>query len=249
MSESHRATAGSLERERRLAPLAVGAAVVGAVSTAGALIAIVVADLSRAESDHLRLLNYHAARTEILVSTAFQALAIIGLAGAVAYLLAAAAARTPSVPRWALWLLVLATLLLVVGTVWRQLAVLDVARDFAQGSPTRGAAGERRAEELIKGISKLPLALALVGTLLTAASIVFASVTAMRAGLVSRFVGFVGVFVGALHVIPLGGGPQILQVFWLAALALLFADRWPGGRGPAWASGRAEPWPPPATAR
>ncbi|MCL6441315.1 MAG: tripartite tricarboxylate transporter permease [Thermoleophilum sp.] len=89
------------------------------------------------------------------------------------------------------------------------------------------------------------VALAFVGTLLVAASIVFANVVAMRAGLVSRFLGIVGIIVGALHVLPLAGGPQILQVFWLGALALLFLDRWPGGRGPAWSSGQAEPWPVP----
>jgi len=35
----------------------------------------------------------------------------------------------------------------------------------------------------------------------------------------------------------------LLLFFWLFALAALFLDRWPGGRGPAWASGEAEAWP------
>jgi hypothetical protein len=34
-----------------------------------------------------------------------------------------------------------------------------------------------------------------------------------------------------------------IVVFWLLALALLFAHRWPQGMPPAWESGRAEPWP------
>jgi hypothetical protein len=42
-------------------------------------------------------------------------------------------------------------------------------------------------------------------------------------------------------VIPLG--VQIVQLFWFAALGLLFLDRWPGGRGPAWQTGEAIPWP------
>jgi hypothetical protein len=36
---------------------------------------------------------------------------------------------------------------------------------------------------------------------------------------------------------------QILQLFWFAALGMLFLDRWPGGRGPAWQTGEAIPWP------
>jgi hypothetical protein len=65
----------------------------------------------------------------------------------------------------------------------------------------------------------------------------------MRAGVLSRFFGIITVIIGALYVLPLGGGPAIIQVFWLAALGLLFLDRWPGGRGPAWAGGEAIPWP------
>jgi hypothetical protein len=63
----------------------------------------------------------------------------------------------------------------------------------------------------------------------------------MRAGLLSRFMGILGIFVGVLLVIPLG--VQILQLFWFAALGLLFLDRWPGGRGPAWQTAEAIPWP------
>jgi hypothetical protein len=34
-----------------------------------------------------------------------------------------------------------------------------------------------------------------------------------------------------------------IVVFWLLAVALLFARRWPQGMPPAWETGRAEPWP------
>jgi hypothetical protein len=67
------------------------------------------------------------------------------------------------------------------------------------------------------------------------------SLNAMRAGLFSRLMGILGIFVGVLLVIPLG--VQILQLFWFGALGLLFLNRWPGGRGPAWQTGEAIPWP------
>jgi hypothetical protein len=68
------------------------------------------------------------------------------------------------------------------------------------------------------------------------------SLDAMRAGLFSRFMGIFGIIVGVLFVLPLSSLP-IVQVFWLAALGFLFLGRWPQGRGPAWDSGEAIPWP------
>jgi hypothetical protein len=35
----------------------------------------------------------------------------------------------------------------------------------------------------------------------------------------------------------------IIQSFWLAAIAVLIAGRWPNGVPPSWRSGKAEPWP------
>jgi hypothetical protein len=67
------------------------------------------------------------------------------------------------------------------------------------------------------------------------------ALNAMRAGLLSRFMGILGIFVGILLVIPLG--IPILQLFWFGALGLLLLNRWPGGRGPAWQTGEAMPWP------
>ena len=45
-----------------------------------------------------------------------------------------------------------------------------------------------------------------------------------------------------LFVLPLIASP-IIQLFWLAALVALFTNHWPGGRGPAWETGEAVPWP------
>src|SRR3954462_7026965 len=67
---------------------------------------------------------------------------------------------------------------------------------------------------------------------------------AMRAGLMSRFMGILGVIVGALTAVPiLGGAPLPLQLFWLIALGVLFVNRWPQGRGPAWEEVEVVPWP------
>ena len=71
---------------------------------------------------------------------------------------------------------------------------------------------------------------------------VMISLNAMRAGLLTRFMGIIGIFSGILFVLPVIPLP-VVQSFWLGALAFLFAGRWPSGMPPAWASGRPSPWP------
>ena len=76
------------------------------------------------------------------------------------------------------------------------------------------------------------------GTLAIAFSYVIIALNAMRAGLLSRFMGVLGIGVGALIVLPLlPQGLPIVQMFWLGALGALFLGRWSGGRGPAWETG------------
>jgi hypothetical protein len=72
----------------------------------------------------------------------------------------------------------------------------------------------------------------------------------MRSGLLSRFMGVLGIIVGVLLVLPLVPGGQVfIQAFWVFALGLLFVGRWPGGRGPAWETVEAIPWPSAAQVR
>ena len=66
---------------------------------------------------------------------------------------------------------------------------------------------------------------------------------AMRVGLLTRFMGVLGVICGVFVVLPILGPLPIVQTFWLGAMAALLAGRWPSGLPPAWETGRAEPWP------
>jgi hypothetical protein len=81
------------------------------------------------------------------------------------------------------------------------------------------------------------------GSIALAFAYVIISLNAMRAGLLSRFMGVLGIIVGALIVLPLLPGIPVVQIFWLGALGMLFLGSWPGGRGPAWETGEAMPWP------
>src|SRR5204863_6718194 len=83
----------------------------------------------------------------------------------------------------------------------------------------------------------------LIANLLLGTAFVLIGMHAMRAGLLSRFMGILGVIVGALTAVPILGGAPVVQLFWLVAMGVLFLDRWPQGRGPAWDAVEEIPWP------
>jgi hypothetical protein len=75
-----------------------------------------------------------------------------------------------------------------------------------------------------------------------AVAFVLVSLNAMQQGLLTRFMGYLGMFAGALVLFQITQVP-VVQTFWLLAVAYLVSGRWPTGVPPAWRSGRAEPWP------
>ncbi len=83
-----------------------------------------------------------------------------------------------------------------------------------------------------------------LGLLLIAVGLVLVSLNAMRVGLLTKFMGYLGIIAGALTIIPLVPIP-IVEAYWLVALAYLVSGRWPSGVPPAWTTGRVERWPAP----
>jgi hypothetical protein len=120
------------------------------------------------------------------------------------------------------------------------------AHDFV----TSGTQSYPQARHLMSGWGVVaPQILGELGSLLLTAGIIWISLNAMRVGLLTRLVGYVGVFAGALVLFPIGALVPIVQGFWLAAVAVIIAGRWPSGDPPAWQSGIAIPWPPGAGAQ
>ena len=81
-----------------------------------------------------------------------------------------------------------------------------------------------------------------LGLLLTAVGLVLVSMSAMRVGLLTRFLGYLGIIAGILTIIPVVPIP-IIEAYWLLALAYLISGRWPSGVPPAWTTGQIERWP------
>lgn len=115
---------------------------------------------------------------------------------------------------------------------------VDTADEFLASGPRTDA----RAEEMLREGVGAYVGLGYGGNIALGFALVVIGLNAMRAGILSRFMGVLGIILGALYVLPLGPTP-LIQVFWLGALAALFLDRWPGGRGPAWEAMAEIPWP------
>jgi hypothetical protein len=75
-------------------------------------------------------------------------------------------------------------------------------------------------------------------------------VNVLRVGLLPRWMGMLGIFVGVLVFFPIGGATlEVVPAFWMVMMGILFVGRWPNGEPPAWAAGEARPWPSQAEVR
>ena len=195
------------------------------------------------------LLTLHDHTGALVASSIAKAIGVLLLIPVFFFLFRATRYRSSELPEFFKWLIVIGPLLYAFFVVAGLIEQIDLADKFANGLPIRGEAGGDRATDLADP-SPFVVASALAGTLAVAFLFVMLSLRAMRAGLLSRFMGVLGVVVGALTVLPVfAGAQQIITLFWLGALAALFLGRWPNGRGPAWESAEADPWPSPAQRR
>lgn len=233
-----------LEWEARVGKLAGAAALVSALLVAAST-AVQIGVGAAPDNEREALMRFDEHQSEFFLTLGLQAVSSFLLAGALLYLLRATMHRRPEVPRFTTGLLLLAPVLLAVGGLMNQLELNEVADEFVAGAPS-----ESRADDLLEDRNVVGAAIGQGGTLCLALSFVLVSLNAMRAGLLSRFMGVLGIIVGALLVFPLlPGGQPTVQVFWVVALGMLFLGRWPGGRGPAWETGEPIPWPSAADAR
>jgi hypothetical protein len=176
----------------------------------------------------------HDHSAEVIASGVIGLLGYVGLGWAVAFVGVVTRARRPELPRWAVLLAIAGGVVLGLGVLILQVAEVTKSTDFLNGPRTVADA------TTTSGLFAFGKIMQLIGSLLVALGLVLVSLNAMRAGLLTRLYGVLGIITGATFVVfPL----PIVQIFWLAALSLLCFGAWPGGLPPAWASGRAEPWP------
>lgn len=167
------------------------------------------------------------------------ALSMVGIGYVLWYLFHATRARRPELPAFARWLAILGPAAMGLSSV-----LVPVFRYIGCSNFDMADAASRSAVDAALGGSPVLIAaiIGLAGQLSLALAFVLISLNAMRVGLLTQFMGIIGMIVGALYVFQVGPAP-ILQAFWLIALAPLFLGRWPNGTPKAWERGTAVPWP------
>ena len=188
----------------------------------------------------------------LLVSAILLALSSLCLIGVFYFLFRATIYRLPQFPRWFLYLILVGPVFYAFSQVIGAIDRADVAQTFADKASNigkcpaiQGQAGEDCANDLLKDqVNPVIVGLSLAGSVATAFLFVMLPLRARRAGLMSQFMAILGVVAGALMVLKLMPlVPEIIQAFWLGAVGALYLGNWPGGRGPAWETGQADPWP------
>ncbi|MEA2465980.1 MAG: hypothetical protein QOJ57_106 [Thermoleophilaceae bacterium] len=188
------------------------------------------------------LVNDH--KSDLLVSAILQAFGTALLAPPLYYLFRATRARREQLPAAIRYLVLGAPVTAAIFSVVHQLQLNDLSDKVVKLLPlppgmAKDLVNNRLGDGGVVAVSGIGTAAGLG----IAFMFILVSLNAMRAGLLSRFMGILGIIVGVLLVIPLQGNLPVVQVFWMGALAALFLDKWPQGRGPAWDSGEAIPWP------
>jgi hypothetical protein len=258
-----------LQWEARLArPVALAAFVAGLLTLAGTVVfQAALDDRPGIEPQPDLLLSIDDSPGNLIASAFLQATAALLLIVVFYYLFRAIVHRVPQMPRWFVYLIVLGPAMYAISQLIVAFDRVDVAEMFAERSYSfedaepgsnladcpaiRGQVGEDCAEELLsENANGLAIGLNVAGSVGVAFLYVMLPLRARRAGLLSPFMSILGVIAGVLIVLPLLPlVPVVIQAFWLGAIGALYLGNWPGGRGPAWESGEAEPWPVPARRR
>jgi hypothetical protein len=239
LTEAHAHREAQLDWERRMSRPAAAAAF-AALVLGFAFQVLSASTVARTGGQRADLIKLDQNAGQLLAATVLQALSVFLVAAVLLYLLRAARfRRTEGVMPAVGPLVMLAPFLIAAGSILSTLEIVDIARDFTDSGPRT----ERRADALVEDRGAAPVFVTFAGNIALGFGFVVVSLSAMRVGLTTRFLGIIGVIVGALYVIPLLGGPIIIQIFWLGAIGAVFLGFWPGGRGEAWETGEPTPWP------
>jgi hypothetical protein len=194
-----------------------------------------IGDEPSVRTQYFEFVRDHA--SSFIPATAIKGLGLIAMAWALTFLLMAVRARRP-IHRPMLYLPIIGAVLTALGTVMFSVAYSIAVGNFLDGPHTVDRAYDAAS---VSSLVTAQVFRDLLGPLLLAAGWVVASLNAMRAGLLTRFMGILGVIIGVLQIVRLGPLP-IVQTFWLGALGALLVGFWPSGLPPAWKTGKEQPW-------
>ncbi len=175
-----------------------------------------------------------------LIAAIVNGLGSLLIAWTLNYLYLCSRARNEQVKPFIRWIAIGGGVLSAVTGIVYAIVVAIKVHEFV----TTGAQTYAEANHLTSAPGLLALQiLGQAAALLLAVGFALVSLNALRQGLLTRFLGYLGIFAGVLFLFQITQIP-VVQAFWLLAVGYLVSGRWPTGVPPAWRSGRSEPWPP-----
>jgi hypothetical protein len=182
--------------------------------------------------------NDHA--VSIIFASVLVALAVAAIGFTLVQIYRSTKARRPQLARALVVAAIAGATCVAVGELAHAFGlVLDSHKLAGMADPTPAAARDvLRAPFAVAGIIVRELGVFALGI-----SFVILALNAMRVGLLTRFMGVLGIIVGALIIVRLGSTLPIVQTFWLCGIGAMFLGWWPPGLPPAWVTGEAQPWP------
>jgi hypothetical protein len=175
-----------------------------------------------------------------LIGSVINAFGLIGVAWTLSFLVDIARARNPDLRSFIRWVAIVGgAAAAITGIAYAVLVAAKADQFVTQGNQTYQEANHLTSTA---GFFVVPL-IGQAAALLLAVAFVLTALNAMRVGLLTRFMGYLGIFTGVLVMFPIGSPVPVVQGFWLLSLAYLISGRWPTGVPPAWRSGKAEKWP------
>lgn len=172
----------------------------------------------------------------VVVARLLPAVGIALATVALVFLYQSTKARNPQLSKLTLVITIAGGVLTVVATV---VGTTSIALDVSAFTGSEQQAREVLRSTFTAGGDQL----AQLGIRVFGMGLALTAWQAMRVGLLTRFIGILGIIVGLLYILPLDGTLPFLKIFWIAALGMLFLQRWPRALPPAWVTGEAQPWP------
>lgn len=233
-----------LERERRWATPAALLTIFAVVLFAISLVLLASTYSADGNAEVLRKIDENSG-TFVLASI-LRGIGAALLVVPILYLFEAVSARSERVRRQLIGLVVAGPLFLAVATFLNASVLPDAASDFvARGVVGTGDHADEIADNVIadQSLQGAGVGLLIGGGFAFAIGTAYTCFHAMRTGLLTRFLGSLGMALGVASVI----NAQFFQfmLLWIVYLGLLIGGWTPRGRPPAWEAGEAVPWPTP----
>ena len=240
------------ESERRWAAPVFIACLLAVVAFVAAILIQQSADLPTDATLAESLESFDENRNVLILGRILQAVAIGLLVAPLVYLFRATLNRSDQIRRGLLGIVIVGPLFFAAGGILGTFALDSIATDFVLEDSTCVDEEEIEAqddcieEDVIRADSTFGVAggISLAGSLGLLVGMVYTCLQAMRIGLLTRFLGSLGMALGVAVLLfgPIGPPAVVLYCF---SLGMLFIGRWPSGKPPAWDAVEAIPWPKP----